>query len=373
MNEKPRIRIDVAVLREICQKYCRSTKEYHLPPIPDRKEKNARKSMRIPESEEIFALLDLTLFGSAKHALVVTENGLYWKDQLSEARFSWDDLERINVYETTEKTGKAMAFGPSKKLHVFAAPSLAQENNHELLNLLSELKKTATADPNSALNVGIRTMRERRDADNQEEPFTYRCTGHPNRTLALRYGIANLSHGGDMDLDDLGLGFLKIYADPEVLGPDFLQDLVDDPVLLRHFADDVDFADFGDRGLALFEDYQQNPNAILEAVREYLASQSPRRGAGSRAQPSKTIKLQKKEKVAGDEDGNHYLAELPDFGNRLVRVVIKPQSDVVLTFYPMSERWFEEQASLEEVLKDNRTFDLKELATFHVQRVIGTR
>src|SRR5690349_7766937 len=31
-----------------------------------------------------------------------------------------------------------------------------------------------------------------RDADTQDLPYEYQCVGHPNRTLALRYGIANL-------------------------------------------------------------------------------------------------------------------------------------------------------------------------------------
>jgi hypothetical protein len=42
----------------------------------------------------------------------------------------------------------------------------------------------------------------------------------------------------------------------------------------------------------------------------------------------------------------------------------------VQTFYPISEDWFKKYADLELVLKDNKTFSLKELANFHVQKVV---
>ena len=117
-----------------------------------------------------------------------------------------------------------------------------------------------------------------RDSDVQDLPYQYQCIGHPNMTLALRYGIAN---------------------------------------------------------------------------------------------PESSISLRKTERIASDEDGVHYMAELPDFGNRRVRVVIPPGAEYVKTFYPKSQKWFDEQEQLEEILKDNRTFSLKELATFHVQAVLN--
>ena len=126
-----------------------------------------------------------------------------------------------------------------------------------------------------------------RDADSHDRPYVYQCVGHPNQTLAIRYGIAN---------------------------------------------------------------YQR-------------ASQEGPFGA--------EIALRKVEKVAVDEDGSHYIAELPDFGNRRVRVVIQPGTEYVKTFYPMSQTWFQEFGWLEDILKDNPTFDLKELATFHVQAALN--
>lgn len=127
------------------------------------------------------------------------------------------------------------------------------------------------------------------EQDTHTEPHEYRCVGHPNRTLALRYGIANLESNG------------------------------------------------------------------------------------RRAAPAEYIELRKVAKLSEDEDSAHYHAELPKFGNRIVRVVIQPGTDYVKTFYPMSEDWFQKHADLETILKDNPTFSLKELAMFHVQAVLSAK
>lgn len=124
---------------------------------------------------------------------------------------------------------------------------------------------------------------KQRDADFQTSPYEYRCVGHPNNTLAIRYGIANL---------------------------------------------------------------ERNNNGHLA--------------------PSSAIVLRKLEKLKDD----HYLAELTDYGNRKVRVVIEPGTEDIKTFYPLSDGWFRKHADLEETLKDNKTFTLKELAMLHAQKVI---
>jgi hypothetical protein len=137
--------------------------------------------------------------------------------------------------------------------------------------------------------VAYRDWLKELDSETQLRPHIYDCIGHPNRTLALRYGIANLVSDSD-----------KLI-------------------------------------------------------------------------PADHIELRRIKKVAEDENGVHYHAELPAFANRIVRVVIRPGTDLILTFYPMSPSWFEEHADLEELLKDNKTFTLKELAVFHVQEVLRAK
>lgn len=149
---------------------------------------------------------------------------------------------------------------------------------------LTENKTTAYEEA-----VAYRDWLKELDSETQLRPHIYDCVGHPNRTLALRYGIANLVSDSD-----------KLI-------------------------------------------------------------------------PADHIELRRIKKVAEDENGVHYHAELPAFANRIVRVVIRPGTDLILTFYPMSPSWFEEHADLEELLKDNKTFTLKELAVFHVQEVLRAK
>ncbi len=145
-----------------------------------------------------------------------------------------------------------------------------------------------------------------RDGDSQYKPYIYDCIGHPNATLAIRYGIANLKKE------------VKEYW-------------------------------YHGKGGEKMRNSDRDTISIV---------------------PASTIQLQKIRKVKSDAEGSHYLAKLTDFGNREVIVVIKPRTEYVQTFYPMSEDWFKKYADLELVLKDNKTFDLKELAHFHVQKVV---
>ena len=148
-----------------------------------------------------------------------------------------------------------------------------------------------------------------RDADVQKRPYTYQCVGHPNRTLALRYGIVNQT---------------KEVKEYWYHGPGGVQ--------------------------------QRNPD---RDVIRYV--------------PGTTIRLMKYEKIQQDDTGDHSLAVLPDHGNRKVRAVIQRGEEFTSTFYPLNESWFKDHADLEMVLKNNEAFDLKELANFHVQKVVRSR
>jgi len=84
--------------------------------------------------------------------------------------------------------------------------------------------------------------------------------------------------------------------------------------------------------------------------------------------PSKTILL-KKIKCEGN---NRYIVELSEHGDRKAKAVIEKGQEYVKTFLPLDDQWFEEYEKLEECLKHNKSFSLKELATFHIQFVLGS-
>lgn len=85
-------------------------------------------------------------------------------------------------------------------------------------------------------------------------------------------------------------------------------------------------------------------------------------------EPASTIRLQKTRKVSKDL----YEVLLTDFRDRKARAIIETGTEYVKTFYPLDDSWFEKYADLEETLKGNNSFTLKELATFHVQKAVGT-
>lgn len=82
--------------------------------------------------------------------------------------------------------------------------------------------------------------------------------------------------------------------------------------------------------------------------------------------PSSTITLRKCKSIVNDQ----YLVELTDHGNRIVMAVIEKGTEYVKTFLPISDEWFTKHAKLEETLKNNNSFSLKELARFHVLKAI---
>jgi hypothetical protein len=63
---------------------------------------------------------------------------------------------------------------------------------------------------------------------------------------------------------------------------------------------------------------------------------------------------------------------LTDFRDRKAKAVIETGTEYVKTFYPLEDIWFEKHADLENTLKGNGSFTLKELATFHVNKTVGT-
>jgi hypothetical protein len=84
-------------------------------------------------------------------------------------------------------------------------------------------------------------------------------------------------------------------------------------------------------------------------------------------EPASTIRVQKTRRLSADL----YEVLLSDHNNRKAKAIIEAGTEYVKTFYPLDDEWFSQHADLEETLKGNGTFSLKELATFHVQKAVG--
>lgn len=85
--------------------------------------------------------------------------------------------------------------------------------------------------------------------------------------------------------------------------------------------------------------------------------------------PSERIRLRKLARL----DPSQYLVALSDHRDREAIAMIELGTEYVKTFYPLDKRWFDENARLELTLKGNGTFDLKELARFHVEQAVEAR
>ncbi len=111
---------------------------YILPSIPQKKLDNATEYFPIDESDDIFCLIDCTVFGSCKNGLAFGLKGIYWKNDWATSSVdsyqSWDDL--INVKDQlSTKIGSILNLGPGNALS-FSGSSV---KNKKALKLLLEL------------------------------------------------------------------------------------------------------------------------------------------------------------------------------------------------------------------------------------------
>lgn len=134
--------MDLSKLRDVCLHYKDAAPEYYIDPIPEKKINNARESLNIPFDVEIFALIDLTVFGSAKNALTVTVNGLYWKsiDDWHPVFLSWEKLRECYISEKPGMLSKLIYIGSDLQIDLSGAGSLNKKYNKIVMSLLSDLK-----------------------------------------------------------------------------------------------------------------------------------------------------------------------------------------------------------------------------------------
>ena len=85
-----------------------------------------------------------------------------------------------------------------------------------------------------------------------------------------------------------------------------------------------------------------------------------------RYEPAESIRVRKLKKLCESK----YLVALSDFREREAVAIIEVGTDYIKTFLPKSDDWFTKHAQLEEVLKGNGAFSLKELARFHIDKAV---
>jgi len=109
------------------------------PAIPPKKLFNARKSCAVPPSDRILALIDGTVFGSAKVCMLFGEQNLYaaggWTAKFPGAhRISYEKLARQEIVTI----GDEVIFGPSQGFPT-SGSALGAEDVHQLLASVQRL------------------------------------------------------------------------------------------------------------------------------------------------------------------------------------------------------------------------------------------
>lgn len=115
------------------------------PTIPTNKLANAYANYKIPNNKLIIALIDATVFGSAKNGMAITGDGLYWKnDWTTDSRktfLTWDEISN-NINDIQAK-GSELLLGSGCSFGMAGAGM----KPITLLKLLTEIEKIVeTAD-----------------------------------------------------------------------------------------------------------------------------------------------------------------------------------------------------------------------------------
>lgn len=180
------------IIRSFSDKYTK-TKFYFAPAIPAKKLKNALKSYA-PELQEdqVFILLDTTLFGSGKDGLLLTEDTLFEKSSFSKPRkILIRDIHNITLEETEEEYLESM------DIHINEPdfPRIADINVHDARQfaaLISELKAALSGSGEAEVVVN-EISRESRHALRNAQMEQARLVPGEGEKLR-RYSFININH-----------------------------------------------------------------------------------------------------------------------------------------------------------------------------------
>ena len=103
--------------------------------ISGKKEKNARDKYGIPDSEEILALIDATVLGSAKEGLAFCADKIYWKRSgKPEASMNYDQLCKSNFKIIDDMDTIEVSFGPQKRYMNILGSSISMDDFFQLID-----------------------------------------------------------------------------------------------------------------------------------------------------------------------------------------------------------------------------------------------
>lgn len=83
----------LSLLKQYCNQFTGTG--YYSESIPAKMIENAIRSFSLPMNEQVIAMFDFSLFNNGKEGLLITENGLYWKNSQESACLPWDQFTSL--------------------------------------------------------------------------------------------------------------------------------------------------------------------------------------------------------------------------------------------------------------------------------------
>ena len=128
--------ISVAQIRAVCERH--ESAKCLVSAIPQIKLTNARSSMRINAGEQVIALLDMTLFGSAKSGMAVCESGLYWKNDFENPEYvPWQELQSLTYQANKSMFKPDITFSDGRQFYGLSEYKMVDGLLADLYSLLN--------------------------------------------------------------------------------------------------------------------------------------------------------------------------------------------------------------------------------------------
>ncbi|MBL9043957.1 MAG: hypothetical protein JNM83_20250 [Myxococcales bacterium] len=125
-------------LHDVLKPFVHLSSLYLQPNIPDKKLRNARKFCEVPDEEDVLALVDCTVFGSASDAVLFGSRHLFFRNFIAQngrpGRLSYGDLLRISLQRSNDGE---LVFGENLTANLSGSGLSAAE----LLMVMRELQK----------------------------------------------------------------------------------------------------------------------------------------------------------------------------------------------------------------------------------------
>ncbi len=136
------VRLRPEVLQESLRPFVQLSSLYLAPSIPDKKLRNARKFCEVPDEEEVLALIDCTVFGSASDAVLFGNQHLFFRNFIAQegrpGRISYGDLIRLSLQRAGDGE---LVFGENLVANISGSGLSAAD----LMTLIRDLQKRLQA------------------------------------------------------------------------------------------------------------------------------------------------------------------------------------------------------------------------------------